>query len=67
MDVVCPGFSADCLETLEEIAILNRDLFLAAGGRDYRYIPALNDHPDHIAGLAAMVARHLGPWLGREA
>ncbi len=64
VDVVCPGFAADCLETLEEIQILNRELFLAAGGRDYRYIPALNDDPEHIAGLAAMVGHHLGPWLG---
>ena len=63
VDVVCPGFSADCLETLEEIQILNRELFLAAGGRDYRYLPALNDDPAHIAGLASMVARHLAPWL----
>ncbi len=63
VDVVCPGFAADCLETLEEIQMLNRELFLAAGGRDYRYIPALNDDPEHIAGLASMAARHLAPWL----
>lgn len=54
VDLVCPGFSADCLETLEEIAMLNRDVFLEAGGSDYRYIPALNARADHIEGLAAM-------------
>jgi ferrochelatase len=43
VDVVCPGFAVDCLETLEEIAITNKDIFIAAGGEQYRYIPALND------------------------
>jgi len=63
VQVICPGFSADCLETLEEIAVGNRDLFLAAGGREYHYIPALNVRTDHIAALAAIVERHLGGWL----
>ncbi len=63
VDVVCPGFAADCLETLEEIQVLNRALFLEAGGSAYRYIPALNDDPRHIEGLAGMVAGHLAPWL----
>lgn len=58
VDVVCPGFSADCLETLEEIAIQNREFFLAAGGEQFRYIPALNDRPDHVRALAAIVSRH---------
>ena len=49
--VVCPGFSADCLETLEEIEILNREIFIAAGGEQYSYIPALNDRPEHIDAL----------------
>lgn len=57
VDVVCPGFSADCLETLEEIEMLNRDAFLAAGGSRYRYIPALNDRDDHVDGLAEMIER----------
>jgi protoporphyrin/coproporphyrin ferrochelatase len=57
VDVVCPGFSADCLETLEEIEMLNRDTFLAAGGSRYRYIPALNDRDDHVDGLAEMIER----------
>jgi ferrochelatase len=55
VDVICPGFSADCLETLEEIAVENRDYFLAAGGRDYHYIAALNDAPAHLALLADLV------------
>jgi ferrochelatase len=57
-DVICPGFSADCLETLEEIAIENRRVFLEAGGREYRYIPALNATPAHIAALTGLVLRH---------
>lgn len=59
VQVICPGFSADCLETLEEIAEENRVLFLRAGGESFHYIPALNDRPDHIAALADIVAREL--------
>jgi ferrochelatase len=59
VQVICPGFAADCLETLEEIAIQNRALFLAAGGTEYSYIPALNDAPRHIAALAALLRREL--------
>ncbi|PIP01778.1 MAG: ferrochelatase [Zetaproteobacteria bacterium CG12_big_fil_rev_8_21_14_0_65_54_13] len=55
VDVVCPGFSADCLETLEEVAIENRDYFLNAGGSQYRYIPALNDSDAHIDALAQLL------------
>ncbi len=58
--VICPGFAADCLETLEEIALLNRDLFLAAGGRRFHYIPALNDNAAYLQGLAGLVRRHAG-------
>ncbi|NHO85668.1 ferrochelatase [Pseudoteredinibacter isoporae] len=53
--VICPGFSADCLETLEEIAVENRDTFLHAGGESYRYIPCLNQEAEHINFLAALV------------
>ncbi len=63
VDVVCPGFAADCLETLEEIAVLNRGVFLEAGGRDYRYVPALNDRPDHIEALADIASAHIQGWL----
>ncbi len=62
VQVVCPGFSADCLETLEEIAVENRDYFLGAGGTDYSYIPALNDSPDHIQALADLVQEHTTGW-----
>jgi len=55
VDVVCPGFAADCLETLEEIAILNRGFFEEAGGSDYRYIPALNDRSEHIRMMAGLL------------
>jgi ferrochelatase len=56
VDVICPGFPADCLETLEEIATTYKAQFLAAGGAVFRYIPALNERPDHVAALAELVA-----------
>jgi len=62
VDVICPGFSVDCLETLEEIAMENRDEFLGAGGESYRYIPCLNDQPEHIAVLSDLVADHTLGW-----
>ncbi len=63
VDVLCPGFSVDCLETLEEIDGLNRELFQHAGGGDYRYIPCLNERPDHLAALAGIAMRHLAGWV----
>jgi ferrochelatase len=63
LDVICPGFSADCLETIEEIDGLNREIYLHAGGRSYRYIPALNDRPDHLRLLADLARRHLAGWV----
>jgi ferrochelatase len=62
LDVACPGFAVDCLETLEEIALQNRDFFLAAGGEALRYIPALNDGPEQVASLAALAWRHTQGW-----
>ena len=62
VDVICPGFSADCLETLEEVAITNCELFLQAGGEDYHYIPALNASEGHIECLTELVRRHGGGW-----
>lgn len=53
--VMCPGFAADCLETLEEIQIRYRDVFMQAGGKQFHYVPALNDSPAHIDCLAALV------------
>lgn len=55
VDVICPGFSVDCLETLEEIAIANREIFLAAGGEAYRYIPCLNDSDAHVEVMKALI------------
>ncbi|MCB1768355.1 MAG: ferrochelatase [Candidatus Competibacteraceae bacterium] len=62
VDVVCPGFAADCLETLEEIAMENRQTFLDAGGERYRYLPALNDASDHITALTRLVEQHAAGW-----
>jgi ferrochelatase len=62
VQVVCPGFSADCLETLEEVAMENRDIFLAAGGERYEYIPCLNDDVGHIAALTKLVDQHTQGW-----
>lgn len=60
--VICPGFSADCLETLEEINLQDRDIFLEAGGRHFGYIPCLNDEPAHMEALCELVGVHLGGW-----
>lgn len=57
--VICPGFSADCLETIEEIGEENRENFLHAGGESYRYIPALNASADHLKALAALLEKRL--------
>ncbi|MDF9391800.1 MULTISPECIES: ferrochelatase [Methylococcus] len=59
VDVVCPGFAVDCLETLEEIAITNRKEFLAAGGTSYRYIPALNASQEHADTLINLLEPYL--------
>ena len=58
VQIMCPGFSADCLETLEEIQIENRDIFLGAGGEEYTYIPCLNTRPDHINLMASLVRQY---------
>lgn len=62
VNVVCPAFAADCLETYEEIAIENKEVFVEAGGESYQYIPALNDSPEHIEVLTALVAEQLNGW-----
>jgi ferrochelatase len=62
LDVVCPGFAADCLETLEEIAMQNGGLFKANGGSALHYIPALNARDDHTTFLARLVEKHAGGW-----
>lgn len=55
IDIICPGFPADCLETLEEIAIRNKTTFLQAGGEVFHYIPALNDNANHIQFLISLI------------
>jgi protoporphyrin/coproporphyrin ferrochelatase len=62
VDIVCPGFVSDCLETLEEIAMEAKEAFFEAGGKDYRYIPCLNESDDWIATLAALAERHMQGW-----
>lgn len=59
VQILSPAFSADCLETLEELALQNAELFLAAGGQKYEYIPALNQDPAHIELLAHLLQAHL--------
>jgi ferrochelatase len=61
--IFAPGFAADCLETLEELAIRGRDTFLAAGGADFAYLPCLNDSPPGLVMLRAVVARELEGWV----
>jgi protoporphyrin/coproporphyrin ferrochelatase len=62
VDVMCPGFVADCLETLEEIAMENRDAFIGCGGTSFNYIPCLNERADWIDTLGSLTRRELGHW-----
>jgi protoporphyrin/coproporphyrin ferrochelatase len=62
VDVLCPGFISDCLETLEEIAMEARNDFLTAGGKEFHYIPCLNESPAWIDGLSDIVEQHLSGW-----
>jgi ferrochelatase len=62
VDVVCPGFTGDCLETLEEISMEAREAFLHAGGKSFNYISCLNDDPTWIDGLADISEQHLQGW-----
>jgi protoporphyrin/coproporphyrin ferrochelatase len=62
LDVICPGFAADCLETLEEIAMEGKETFHAAGGGQYRYIPCLNDSAEGMRALADIAEQHLAGW-----
>ena len=62
VQVLCPGFSIDCLETLEEIAMTNRTRFLTAGGEQFEYIPCLNAGADHVGAIADLILRHGQGW-----
>lgn len=66
VDVVCPGFAVDCLETLEEINIGNKTIFEQAGGQQYHYIPALNANPDHVQCFTDIIRKAIQPWLKRK-
>jgi ferrochelatase len=66
VDVFCPGFVADCLETLEEIAIENKSAYLSAGGRQFHYIPCLNERHEWIQALARVAWEHLHGWASTE-
>lgn len=67
VDVVCPGFVSDCLETLEEVAIEGKSVFLNSGGRDFHYIPCLNERADWVRALAEIVAANLMGWTDTAA
>lgn len=62
VDIICPGFPADCLETLEEIAIEGRAEFIEAGGKEYHYLPCLNERDDWLHALADIATSHLQGW-----
>jgi ferrochelatase len=62
VDVICPGFVSDCLETLEEIAIEGKSEFLRAGGREFHTIPCLNERDDWVRALADIIAMNLPGW-----
>lgn len=62
LHVVCPGFSIDCLETIDEIAFEGREEFIAAGGESLEYIPCLNDSDDHVKVLSQLSRRHGQGW-----
>ena len=64
IDAICPGFAADNLETLEEIAMEAKDAFIGAGGEQFNFIDCLNDRPDWISALADLSLRHLQGWPG---
>jgi ferrochelatase len=66
VDVICPGFVSDCLETLEEIGIENKTAYLNAGGREFRYIACLNERNDWIQALVEIALENLQGWLERE-
>ena len=57
--IISPAFSADCLETLEELVHENREIFITAGGEQYHYIPALNDDDMHIAAMVELIEPHI--------
>ena len=61
--MICPGFTSDCLETLEEISMEVRADFLGAGGEKFHYIRCVNESPEWIAAMATIAHKHLGGWV----
>ena len=66
VDVICPGFAADCLETLEEIAMEGKETFTHAGGGEYHYIPTTNDLHPFIDALTTIALENLQGWVSAE-
>jgi len=66
IDVICPGFSSDCLETLEEIAMEGKEIFTHAGGGEYHYIPALNENEAWIAAMSTIALENLQGWINPD-
>jgi ferrochelatase len=64
VDLICPGFTSDCLETLEEIDMEAREAFMHAGGKKFNYIPCPNDNPEWLGVLRDIALQHMGGWLG---
>jgi len=62
VDIISPAFSSDCLETLEELEVENREFFMEAGGKEYHYIPCLNDRTDHIQMMSDLVNQNTKGW-----
>jgi ferrochelatase len=60
--IIAPAFSADCLETIEEISVENREYFMESGGETYRYIPCLNDSEEHIELFTKLIKQHTQGW-----
>lgn len=67
VDVICPGFVSDCIETLEEINMECRAAFMQAGGREFHYIPCLNERPEFIRALRTLATTQMGDWLAAPA
>ena len=62
--IISPGFSSDCLETLEELEVQNKEIFISSGGKKFNYIKCLNDNPQHLNMLALLILNHLKGWPG---
>ena len=60
--IISPGFSADCLETLEELKVENKNYFIDSGGENYKYIPCLNDSPEHVKFLVELIIKNTQVW-----